>query len=155
MKDTIYNYQNKDNSNRNSLGGEIALNYKKEFEEKGHNIYYDMSFSNRNSNTNTFNNYYYHYNPLYDSTENYNRLYNNKPKSQSGSIRMKLDYEKTIQYLGNLGTGASYSNSNNGKYDYNCLFNNEQLFYEFNPNISDNYDYYNNLFSAYLTLGKK
>jgi len=131
------------------------MNYKKEFEERSHNLYFDVFYGNRAHDNVRNNDFFYYYNPLYDTTENYQRLFRNSSDNSNNFITFKIDYENQIKHIGNLGTGINIRNNNQYRDEDHRIFNNELSIYELNKAISDNYDYYEGTYSAYLSLGNK
>ncbi|MCL2039130.1 MAG: TonB-dependent receptor family protein [Bacteroidetes bacterium] len=149
----IQDYENTSNSKSNNFNGSASLYYKKEFEEKGHNLYVDAYYNNGGNSSDNFDDYYYY--PAGDIDTLYMRLFNNDNDNSNNSFTFKVDYEKTLEMFGNLGAGIRTNNrtlsniTNSNQYSY--MLDD----YELNKLLSDDIEYDNGVYSAYFTLGKK
>jgi len=135
-----------------NLGSDIGLNYKKNFEEKGHNLYVDFYFTNNKSNnkTNAANIDYFSL-----TTDTVIDLFKQNVDAKSQRIAFQVDYEKTLKYLGNLGAGykSIFRDVSNDNAMLN--FNNEANDYITDTLLSDAYKYNDVIHSAYFMIGNK
>ena len=149
----IQDYKSFSDNNNNSFNGSASLYFKKEFEEKGHNLYVDANYNNRGSNSDNSNDYFYY--PILETDTLYKRLINADGENPNQSFTFKVDYEKTLELFGNLGAGIRANKSKltniNKNYQYSYLVDD----YEFNELLSDDYKFDDGVYSAYFTLGKK
>ena len=149
----IQDYENNSNSKGNRFNGSASLYYKKSFEEKGHNLYFDAVYNSGNNSNNNSNDFIYY--PAGDIDTLYKRLFNNDGDNSNNSYTFKIDYEKTLELLGNLGAGISSNSRTSNNITQNFQYSYLVDDYEFNNLLSDDYQHDHGVYSAYFTLGKR
>lgn len=132
----------------------VGLDYKRNFEEKGHVLYVDFYFSNdeTDANTNLKNTFY----PVLVTDELSSESLKQNSNDKRPRTTFQIDYERPLKYLGNLGAGYKSIFRGPIKSDNAMLnFDNETNTYFPNDLLTDSYVYNDAIHSAYFTLGNK
>ncbi|MDR0926632.1 MAG: TonB-dependent receptor family protein [Ignavibacteria bacterium] len=141
------------NSDGENFDGNIAANYKKSFEEKGHNLYVDAYISKNKGDDDGSNSRLYE--PINEGDALRSDLFKDDSHDNTYREVVQVDYEKTLELFGNLGAGvkAVYRQISNDETEFR--FNHSLGEYLLDPTLSDSYKFSDGILSAYFTLGKK